>query len=68
MTRMIEPQLAGPAQDKATPDRPPVGRFFMVFCAMLALAIGLAALSEAGATAGVDVSSADEQRAEAASR
>lgn len=59
MTRAIDSQFAGHAQGKAT-DRPPVGRFFMLFCAMLALALGLAALSEAG----VDAPSADQPRAE----
>ena len=64
MTRAIDSQLAGPDQDKAATDRPPVGRFFMLFCAMLALALGLAALSDAGAATGVDASSVDEPRAE----
>ncbi len=67
MTPSTKTETAAPALRLGS-DRPPVGRFFIAFCTMLALAIGLAALSEAGAVAGVDVSSADEQRAEAASR
>jgi hypothetical protein len=45
-------------------DRPPVGRFFMLFCALLALALGLAVLSEAGAATEVNPSGHGEARAE----
>jgi hypothetical protein len=65
MTPSTDPQLATSASSRPS-DRPPLGRFFMLFCAMLALALGLAALSDAGAAAGVDPSSIDEPRAEAA--
>jgi len=64
MTRSIDTQVAGLAPGHVS-DRPPVGRFFMLFCALLALALGLAVLSEAGAATDVDLSAVDEQRAQA---
>jgi hypothetical protein len=61
MTRSTETQVAAPALGLAS-DRPPVGRFFMLFCALLALALGLAVLSEAGAAS--EESAVTEARAE----
>jgi hypothetical protein len=59
MTRPSDTKAAATALGLAS-DRPPVGRFFIAFCALLALALGLAALSEAGAA-----NDDDEPRAEA---
>jgi hypothetical protein len=63
MTRPSDTQLAAPALGLAS-DRPPLGRFFMAFCALLALALGLAVLSEAGAATD-DGESHAEARAQA---
>jgi hypothetical protein len=62
MTQSTETQVAAPALGLAS-DRPPVGRFFMLFCALLALALGLAVLSEAGAATDVKPSAVDEASA-----
>ena len=64
MTRPSDVQVAAPALGLAS-DRPPVGRFFMAFCALLALALGLAVLSDAGAATDAAESHA-EARAESA--
>jgi hypothetical protein len=61
MTRSTDTQTAGPVPSDSS-DRPPLGRFFMLFCALLAMALGLAVLSEAGAV-GED-HAADEAHAE----
>jgi hypothetical protein len=61
MTRPLDTQTAGPAPSHSS-DRPPFGRFFMLFCALLALALGLAVLSEAGAVS--EESAVDEAHAE----
>jgi hypothetical protein len=52
MTQATETQMADASHGKTT-DRPPVGRFFLLFCGLLALALGLAALSANGAAAEV---------------
>jgi hypothetical protein len=59
MTRAIETQVAGASHGKTT-DRPPLGRFFLLFCGLIALALGLAALSAYGADAEVNPPSVDE--------
>ena len=64
MTRPSDTQVAAPALGLAS-DRPPVGRFFMAFGALLALALGLALLSEAGAATDVDQQAVAESHAEA---
>jgi hypothetical protein len=64
MTPSTDTPIAAPAAGLAS-DRPPVGRFFMAFCALLALALGLAVLSEAGAAIDAGESHA-ESRAEPA--
>jgi hypothetical protein len=64
MTPSTETQTAGAAPGH-TSDRPPVGRFFLLFCALLALALGLAVLSEAGAATEVNPSAVGESHAEA---
>ena len=63
MTRSTETQVAAPALGPAS-DRPPVGRFFIAFCALLALALGLAVLSDAGAATDVNSSAVEQARAE----
>lgn len=63
MTRSTETQVAAPALGLAS-DRPPVGRFFIAFCALLALALGLAVLSDAGAATDVNSSAVEQARAE----
>jgi hypothetical protein len=63
MTRSTDTQVAGSAPGHVN-DRPPVGRFFMLFCALLAFALGLAVLSEAGAATDVNASAVDESRSE----
>jgi hypothetical protein len=64
MTPSTKTETAAPALSLAS-DRPPVGRFFMAFCALLALALGLAVLSDAGAATDAAESHA-EARAESA--
>jgi hypothetical protein len=64
MTRPSDIQVAASALGLAS-DRPPVGRFFVAFCALLALALGLAGLSEAGAATEADQQSVAESHAEA---
>jgi hypothetical protein len=64
MTRSSDTQVAAPALGPAS-DRPPVGRFFMAFCALLALALGLAVLSEAGAATDAHQQAGGESHAEA---
>lgn len=64
MTPSTDNQTAAPALGLAS-DPPPVGRFFVAFCALLALALGLAVLSEAGAAIDADQAQA-EARAEPA--
>jgi hypothetical protein len=65
MTRSSDIQVAAPALGLAS-DRPPVGRFFMAFGALLALALGLAVLSEAGAATDGDQQAVAESHAEPA--
>jgi hypothetical protein len=65
MMQSTETQVAASTPGPAS-DRPPVGRFFMLFCALLALALGLAALSDAGAAGSVSPSAVGEARAKAA--
>jgi hypothetical protein len=55
MTPSTDTQVSAPALGLVS-DRPPVGRFFIAFCALVALALGLAALSDAGAVTDVDQS------------
>jgi hypothetical protein len=55
MTPSTDTQVAAPALGLAG-DRPPLGRFFVAFCALLALALGLAVLSDAGAATDADKS------------
>jgi hypothetical protein len=62
MSQSLETRATASAPVR-TSDRPPVGRFFMLFGAMLALALGLAMLSEAGAVS--EESAVTEARAEA---
>lgn len=64
MTTSTNTPIAAPALGQAS-DRPPLGRFFIAFCALVALALGLAVLSEAGA-ATHDGESHAEARAQAA--
>ncbi len=64
MTRSTETQVAASALGLPS-DRPPVGRFFMLFCALLALALGLAVLSEAGAATDVNAPAVGESHGEA---
>ena len=61
MTRAIETDIAGSSHGK-TADRPPLGRFFLLFCGLIALALGLAALSAYGADAEVNAPSVGESR------
>jgi hypothetical protein len=61
MTQAIETRVADASRGK-TADRPPVGRFFLLFCGLLVLALGLAALSANGAAAEVNPPSAGESR------
>ena len=61
MTRAIEAEVAGSSHGKTT-DRPPLGRFFMLFCGQIALALGLAALSAYGAAAEGNAPSVGESR------
>jgi hypothetical protein len=64
MTPSTDTHTAAPALGLAS-DRPPLGRFFVAFCALLALALGLAVLSEAGAATDMEQPHA-EARAESA--
>jgi hypothetical protein len=48
MTPSTDTPFSAPALGLVS-DRPPVGRFVVAFCALVALALGLAALSDAGA-------------------
>jgi hypothetical protein len=61
MKRSTKTHVASPALGLAS-DWPPVGRFFMLFCALVALALGLAVLPEAGAAS--DEAVITEARAE----
>jgi hypothetical protein len=64
MTTSTDTPINAPTLGLAS-DRPPLGRFFMAFCALVALALGLAVLSEAGAATDVDQQAAGESHAEA---
>jgi hypothetical protein len=61
MTRAIETQVADISHGKTT-DRPPLGRFFLLFCGLIALALGLSALSAYGAATEVNAPAVGESR------